>query len=166
MPSSSEGSDPATLETLLASGGALTLDCLERWSESRAARTFLYYGDQDRAVSFAELRDATARIAGGLRQLGVERGDRVGLFLSNPLITSLAMFAIWRLDAVYCPINYNLQGSLLAHPLRDVEPRVLITDEASVRRLDALGADAPATPYVVHRPRREDHDHDPGAAGA
>jgi crotonobetaine/carnitine-CoA ligase len=164
-PSSSEPRDQDALEALLRSDGALVLDRLEEFCESRAHRTFLHYGDEQRDVSFAELHELVARIAGGLRQLGVERGDRVALFLANPLVTCLAMFAIWRLDAIYCPINYNLHGPLLGHPLRDVDPRLLLVDEAGVARLDELGRDAPAVPYVVHRPRRDEHDHDAAVAG-
>ena len=77
------------------------------------------------------------------------------------------MLAVWRLDAVYCPINYNLTGRLLAHPLRELDARLLVTEEGRVAMLDAVAGELERLPpCVVHRPRRDEHDHDPSAAGA
>ena len=65
------------------------------------------------------------------------------------LVVVLSMLALWRLDAVYCPINYSLTGKLLAHPLRELEPRLLVTEEGRVAALDSAAVDTPALPPCV-----------------
>jgi crotonobetaine/carnitine-CoA ligase len=88
------------------------------------------------------------------------------VFLTNPLAATLAMFAAWRLGAVYSPVNYNLTGALLAHPLRELDARLLVTEESRVAMLDGIG-DAAALPRcVMHRPRRDQHDFELAASGA
>ena len=168
MPSSADDpADPLALEVMLSRDGELVLDRLDAWASTGGSRTFVHYGDEDRDLSFAESLDLSARLAGGFAALGVERGDRVAAFLTNPLVTVLTMLAVWRLDAVYCPINYNLTGRLLAHPLRELEARLLVTEEGRVAMLDAVAGElAGLPPCVVHRPRRDQHDHDRSAAGA
>lgn len=158
--------DTAGLEAELARDGVLVLDRLEEWAASPGDRTFIYYGEEDRSLSFAEVDRLCSAIAGGLRQLGVGAGDRVALFLTNPLVAALSMFALWRVGAVYCPINYSLTGSLLGHQLRDLEPRLVIAEESRLPQL-ATAADALSEPdLVVHRPAPDDHDFDPAVAGS
>ncbi len=158
--------EAARLEAELGRDGELVLDRLEEWAVSRGERTFIYYGEEDRTVSFAEMERLCSNIAAGLRGLGVGAGDRVALFLTNPLVATLSMFSLWRVGAVYCPINYSLTGSLLGHQLRDLEPRLVIAEESLLPRL-ASAADVLAEPdLVVHRPARDDHDFDPALSGA
>ena len=57
-----------------------------------AGRVALF--DRDQAVSFAQLADESARIATALRGLGVEPGDRVGLWLPNATAWLSAFFAL------------------------------------------------------------------------
>jgi crotonobetaine/carnitine-CoA ligase len=147
--------------------GELVLDRLDAWVSAGGSRPFIHYGDEGRDLSFAESLALSAHLAGGLAALGAGPGDRVAAFLTNPLVTVLTMLAVWRLDAVYCPINYNLTGRLLAHPLRELEARLLVTEEGRVAMLDAVAGELTGLPpCVLHRPRRDQHDHDPGAAGA
>jgi acyl-CoA synthetase (AMP-forming)/AMP-acid ligase II len=75
------------------------------------------------------------------------------------------MFAVWRLGAVYCPLNYNLTGMLLAHPLRELRARLLVTGESRVATLDGIGGEPALPRCVVHRPRRDHHDWERLAAG-
>ena len=157
--------DPARLEAELARDGVLVLDRLEEWAVSRGDCTFLYYGEQDRSISFAEMERLCSGIAGGLRQLGVGAGDRVALFLTNPLVGALSMFSLWRIGAVYCPVNYSLTGRLLGHQLRDLSPRLVISEEGLLPRLATAAAGLAEPDLVVHRPARDDHDFDPGVSG-
>lgn len=158
--------DTADLEAELARDGALVLDRLAAWAASGADRTFVYYGEEDRTISFAEVDRLCSNIAGGLRQLGVGAGDRVALFLTNPLVAALSMFALWRVGAVYCPINYSLTGRLLGHQLRDLDPCLVVSEESLLPQL-ATASDVLENPdLVVHRPARDDHDFDPALSGA
>ena len=57
-----------------------------------------------RDVTFGELRDASARLAGALAGLGVGRGDRVATLISKSAELVVSVLAIWRLGAVQVPL--------------------------------------------------------------
>jgi acyl-CoA synthetase (AMP-forming)/AMP-acid ligase II len=65
------------------------------------------------------------RVAGALHALGVEQGDRVGIFAHNGLDYVLAMFGAWRLGAISVLINVSY-AERLNYYLADAKPKVLI----------------------------------------
>ena len=154
----------AGLEAELGRDGDLVLDRLTEWAESRSERTFVYYGEEDRSITFAEMDRLTKGIAAGLGRIGVRDGDRVAVFLNNPLVTVQAMFALWRIGAVFCPINYSITGRLLAHQLGNLEPRLLLSEQALVPPLQAIADEVPNLELILHCPLTEDHDFDPSVA--
>jgi fatty-acyl-CoA synthase len=77
-----------------------------------AGRVALF--DRDQAVSFAQLADESARIATALRGLGVEPGDRVGLWLPNATAWLSAFFACARLGAIAVAVNTRFRSAELA----------------------------------------------------
>ena len=77
-----------------------------------AGRVALF--DRDQAVSFAQLADESARIAAALRGLGVEPGDRVGLWLPNATAWLSALFACARLGAIAVAVNTRFRSAELA----------------------------------------------------
>ena len=56
-------------------------------------------------LSYSSLWDRAARVAGGLRALGVERGDRVAIRLGNGVDWVLAFFGAVLADAIVVPVN-------------------------------------------------------------
>lgn len=67
--------------------------------------------------SYAEVAERAARLAAGLRKLGVARGDKVCLFLPNGFEFVLGMFAAARVGAVFVPAHPQLTGLELAYVL-------------------------------------------------
>src|SRR5215212_3550395 len=61
--------------------------------------------DLNRQLTYAEVDQQVAAIAGQLAGLGVGRGDVVAVMLPNRIELLLAMMAAWRLGAVVTPIN-------------------------------------------------------------
>ena len=80
-----------------------------------------------RAMSRAELRLEVARIAAGLRDLGIGEGDRVAAFLPNLPESIVAMLAATSLGAVWtsCSPDFGINGVL--DRFGQVTPRVLFT---------------------------------------
>jgi fatty-acyl-CoA synthase len=71
-------------------------------------------------ISYAELLDQVERFAGWLQQkAGVQRGDRVLLYLQNSAQWIIAYYGILRADAVVVPVNPMNRSSELAHYLTD-----------------------------------------------
>ena len=96
---------------------------------------------RDRSLSYAEAAQATDRVAAGLASLGVEPGDRVGVFAHNGLDYLLAMFGSWRLGAVAALVDLRHADDLDDY-FGDCRPKVVIYThdyfEAIDRHRDAL----------------------------
>jgi acyl-CoA synthetase (AMP-forming)/AMP-acid ligase II len=86
--------------------------------------------------TYRELNEAAARLANGLRSLGVGRGDRVALLGRNSVEWVVAYFAAAKAGAILVPASYWYKSAELAHVLRDSGAGVLITtaDHADVAR--------------------------------
>jgi fatty-acyl-CoA synthase len=108
----------------------------------------------DTARTYAELDDRRRRLAGGLRDLGVGRGDRVAYLGPNDPALLETLFATASLGGVFVPLNWRLTAPELAYIAADCGASVLVhapdlaaTAEAvagdgttAVRRRVALGA--------------------------
>lgn len=103
------------------------------------------------SVTFAEFEQSVGRLAGGLRELhGVERGDRVAVFMRNSLACEHTWFAANRLGAAWVPINTEFRGLGLQHAVRLADACMFIVDEDLVDILtEALAAAGITAPIVV-----------------
>ncbi|TQM11271.1 class I adenylate-forming enzyme family protein [Pseudonocardia kunmingensis] len=94
--------------------------------------------DDERAVTYGQLAGTTARLAGHLQELGLERGDRVLLYLDNRVEVAESYLAVPRAGAVAVCANPQAALAEVAHILDDSGSRVVVTDAAhleGVRRL-------------------------------
>ncbi|MEF2278788.1 acetate--CoA ligase [Deinococcus sp. YIM 134068] len=97
---------------------------------------FIWEGEDGevRTLTYAELLREVKRAANALTSLGVERGDRVTLYL--PLIpeAAIAMLACARIGAVHSVVFGGFSVSALADRITDAQSKVLITADAGQRR--------------------------------
>ena len=78
------------------------------------------------AVTYAELSARVDRLAGALRRLGVQPGDRVAYLGPNHPAVLETLFATGLLGGVYVPLNTRLAPAELAYMLDDAEVSVLV----------------------------------------
>ena len=71
------------------------------------------------SVSYGELWERSARVAGGLRSAGVSPGDRVALRLANSIDWVLAFFGVQLLGAVVVPVNTRFTEDEVGYVLKD-----------------------------------------------
>jgi len=72
-----------------------------------------------RSLSYGELWEGAARVAGGLREAGIERGDRVAIRLANGIDWVLAFFGAQLLGAVVVPVNTRFTEDEVAYVVED-----------------------------------------------
>jgi long-chain acyl-CoA synthetase len=98
----------------------------------------------DAVLSYAELDDASARVAGLLATLGVQAGDRVGIMLPNVPYFPAVYYGILRRGAVAVPMNVLLKGRETAFYLKDPGAKVVFAwaDFAEHARSGAAAAGA------------------------
>ena len=134
-------------------------DTLGRWgTENRPA--LVWEGDDGStvALTFRDIAMAIPRLAAGLAALGVQPGNRVGLFLPMLPETALATLALGWLGAIVVPVFSGFGPEAVATRLRDAEATVLITADAFPRRgqlvplkeiADRAVAECPTIQHVV-----------------
>ena len=77
-------------------------------------------------LSYADLADRAARVAGGLRDHGIERGDRVALWHDNGLDWIVAYFAVAGMGATLVPLNTRFRRGELAHTLELTRAKAIV----------------------------------------
>jgi crotonobetaine/carnitine-CoA ligase len=110
---------------------------LERQAERLGDRPLLT--SSEGTLSYRELRDDAARLAGGLAAHGVSKGDRVAVIAENRIeVLQLFVACAW-LGAILVPINPAFRGNQLAHVLRNSEPYALVVEAEQLHQLRAVG---------------------------
>jgi long-chain acyl-CoA synthetase len=82
---------------------------------------------EDRRLTFADLDAESNRLAHGLRALGLESGDRLGLFMPNCPEFEIGFYAGSKLGAVACPLNSAYREREITYQLNDAGATVLLT---------------------------------------
>ena len=77
-------------------------------------------------LSYADLDARVAEVAGGLRALGVEKGDRVAMVLGNSVEFVVVLFALARLGAVSVPLNIRHTLAENSHIIEDCAAKVVL----------------------------------------
>ncbi|MGM0556384.1 MAG: acyl-CoA synthetase [Myxococcota bacterium] len=85
----------------------------------------------DDALTWSELDMRSRRYAAGLRELGLEQGDRVAAILETSLDMVVALLGHYRLGLVHVPVNTQYREVEVAHILADSEARAVITDRGT-----------------------------------
>jgi long-chain acyl-CoA synthetase len=100
-------------------------------------------------LSYAQLDQASARLAGLLRARGLERGDRVGIMLPNVPYFPIVYYGVLRAGAVVVPMNVLLKRREVASYLRDPGAKLLFAWEGFAADAEAGAQDADAEAVVV-----------------
>jgi len=112
-------------------------NCLDRHLATRGDQVaIIWEGDdptQSRHVTYRELHEQVCRLANVLKHLGVEKGDRVCVYLPMVVEAAVAMLACARIGAVHTVVFGGFSPDSLADRIRDAGTRVLITADEGRR---------------------------------
>jgi acyl-CoA ligase (AMP-forming) (exosortase A-associated) len=88
-------------------------------------------------------------LAHGLRLAGLERGDRIGIYLDASIEQSLSIFAVSRAGGVFVPVNGVLFPDQVAHIARDCQMKGLITSAAKLASVAPTFVSTPSIEFLV-----------------
>ncbi|MCB9959505.1 MAG: AMP-binding protein [Rhodospirillaceae bacterium] len=106
-------------------------------------------GGKTDIVTFDALDAWSNRLGHALAHLGVSRGDRVGILLSQSAECALAHMAVYKIAAIALPLFTLFGEEALAHRLSDSGASVLVTDRANWPKVAALAPSLPALRTVL-----------------
>jgi acetoacetyl-CoA synthetase len=131
---------------------------LLRYRDDHIALSFKVEGRPTVSITYAELYDRVARLARSLRDMGIERGDRVAGFMPNMTETVEAMLATASLGGIWssCSPDFGIKGVL--DRFGQIEPRVLFTADGysyngkqfdSLERISEILKELPSIEKVI-----------------
>ena len=155
-------------------GGTLnaSYNCLDRHVENGGGDKVAYHWEGEpgdtRTITYAELLDEVKRFANVLKGLGVQKGDRVALYLGMVPELAVAMLACARIGAPHSVVFGGFSAEALKDRINDAEAKVLVTGDGAWRRgqivplkenADDALKDCPTIEAVVTVRRTENEHH-------
>ena len=112
-------------------------NCLDRHvAEGRGDQLALIYDspvtDQVRTYTYSELTEEVAIFAAVLEDLGVDKGDRVIIYLPMIPVAAIAMLACARIGAVHSVVFGGFAANELATRIDDAEPKVIVSASCGI----------------------------------
>ena len=100
-------------------------DLISRSAARYPQATALTYGQH--SIKYDELQHAVEAFVGGVLGLGLQRGERIAIYLEKRFETVIASFGATAAGCVFVPLNPLLKAEQVAYILRDCNVRALIT---------------------------------------
>ncbi|HEY3367698.1 MAG TPA: acetate--CoA ligase [Symbiobacteriaceae bacterium] len=107
--------------------------------KNKAALIWLGEGGEERVFTYSMLRRQVARLAGGLKKLGVGKGDRVVIYMPLTPEGIMTMLACARIGAVHSVVYAGLGAAALRQRIEDAQARVVICGDVGFRRGKRVG---------------------------
>jgi acetyl-CoA synthetase len=115
----------------------LSYNCLDRHLDTIGDKVAYHWvgepGDT-RDLTYAELHEEVCKFANALRSLGVEKGDRIAIYMGMVPELPIAMLACARIGAVHSVVFGGFSSDSLADRIQDASAKLLITQDGSWRR--------------------------------
>ncbi|QER42011.1 acyl--CoA ligase [Thermodesulfobacterium sp. TA1] len=110
------------------------LDVFDKWGNLPAL--IWTDGKEVKKFTFEDLTILSSKLAGGLRKLGIGKGDNVLMFLPNRYEWWVSVLAIMRLNAVIVPSTVMLTVKDLEYRLKALNIKAIISDEENAKKVE------------------------------
>ena len=104
---------------------------------------------RDQVISFSKLADVSLRLANSLKKSGVNKGDKVAIYLPSWPEYIYSYLAIWRLGAVAVPLDFMLTEDELVSCITHSEAKILIAKPKANFALSSLQKRCPVLKQII-----------------
>ena len=112
-------------------------NCIDRHLKDKADKVALIWeGDnpaQSEYITYQKLHDEVAKFANGLKKLGVQKGDRVAIYMPMTPQAVYAMQACARIGAIHSVVFGGFSPSAIADRIKDSGAKIVITSDEGRR---------------------------------
>jgi acetyl-CoA synthetase len=150
----------------------ITVNALDRhvksWRKNKVAFVWIGEDGREETVSYGQLLRRVNRVANGLKSLGIQKGDRVVIYMPLTMEGVTAMLACARIGAIHSVVYAGFSAGALRSRIEDARAKVVMTSDVTYRRGkavdlksitdEAVGGLSFVDKVVVHRrqtPQRE-----------
>ena len=116
----------------------IAYNCLDRhvktWRKNKVALIWVGENDQERIFTYGELYRQVNRCANALKKLGLQKGDRVTIYLPKIPEQVIAMLACARIGLIHSVVYSGFSAPALASRVNDAEAKVVITADVGFDR--------------------------------
>jgi acetyl-CoA synthetase len=150
--------DPDNLSIKWFEDGALNIsaNCIDRHLAKRADQTaIIWEGDNpadSKHISYRQLHEEVCKFANVLKARGVQKGDRVTIYMPMIPEAAYAMLACARIGAVHSVVFGGFSPDSLAGRITDCDSRIVITSDEGVRGGKAIPLKANTDEAVAKAP--------------
>jgi acetyl-CoA synthetase len=133
----------------------IVYNCLDRHLPSRSGKTALIWEGENGAIrkmSYGELDREIGRLANALKDLGLRKGDTMGLYMPMCPEIVTAFYAGLKIGLIVIPIFSGFASAPLTSRLAHAGAKLLITADASLRRGKVLPIKSEADAAADHLP--------------
>ena len=95
---------------------------------NRIALSFLRDGTVETEITFRQLQDDIIKLTSEFKELGVNQGDRVVIFIPKSIFAIIAHFAIQTIGAISVPLNPGFTKHEMSYLLDDSGPQLIIIE--------------------------------------
>ena len=120
--------------------GEVIANAADRWDNDR----YMSYGPSGDSFTYGETNERANAVANALANVGVDEGDRVGLYLTNTPEFVFSIYGCAKLGAVETPINWQYREREVTHAIESADIATIVV-QSDDEMLDVLTAVAPNT---------------------
>ena len=156
-------SDSVSIKWFIGGKTNICYNALDRHLESRGNQVaLLWEGNEpgnDAQITYAQLHERVCKFANGLKARGVEKGDRVCIYMQMIPEAVVAMLACARIGAVHSVVFGAFSADALRDRVNDCSAKVIITQDTALRgkkndipmkaNADEAAADCPSVETIV-----------------
>jgi acetyl-CoA synthetase len=113
------------------------VDICDKWAHQRYRLALIYQDEKGQVeqYTFWDLRRLSNKLANGLKEYGIVRGDRMGILLPQSPEAGISHIAIYKIGAIVIPLFTLFGPDALEYRLSNSEAKGIITDETNIHKI-------------------------------
>jgi crotonobetaine/carnitine-CoA ligase len=127
------------------------------WFEEKVnlGKTLPFLRFKDEVFTYEQVNDSVNRVSNALSRLGIKKGSKVALMMSNRPEFVHCWFGLAKIGAISLFVNVDLRSDGLVHLLRNGDAECVIIDRSRLSQLEAMGEALPSLNKIICAPNSD-----------